>query len=119
MYLKTTAVSLVAAAALFTSPALAAKPAADAHGKAASPAQLCKSESKKKTNRGKGKSPFTACVIGAKRANADATAKRSKNTAPGRLCKDHSRKKTAADKKSPFAACVVGAKKAQEELASS
>ena len=119
MYLKTITASLAAAAVLLTSPALAAEPAADTQGKAATPAQLCKSESKKKTNRGKGKSPFAACVIGATRANADAGAERSKNTAPGRLCKGQSRKKTATDKKSAFAACVAGAKKAQEKLASS
>lgn len=115
MHLKTTAVSLFAAAALFTSPALAAKPTAEPQGKATSPAQLCKSQSREKTNDGKGKTPFAACVVGVKRAKADAA--RSKDTAAGRLCKDQSRKKAADDAKSPFAACVTGVAKAKRELA--
>jgi hypothetical protein len=120
MRLKTTVVSLTAAAAMLTTPAMAADHPPTAHGKATAPGQLCKSQSHKKTNHGKGKSPFAACVVGAKRAQAEATAQKSTTetstkTAPGQLCKDQSRKKSATDKKSPFAACVTGAAKAQDE----
>lgn len=119
MRLKTTAVSLTAAAAMLATPALAAQPPSAERGTATAPGQLCKSQSHKKTMRGKGKSPFAACVVGAKRAQrevADTTT--STTTAPGRLCKDQSRKKSATDKKSPFAACVTGAAKAQREARS-
>ena len=115
MHLKTTAVSLTAAAAMLTTPALAAHQPPNAHGKATAPGQLCKSQSHKKTNHGKGKSPFAACVLGAKRAKTELVEKPSTKTAPGRLCKDQSRKKSATDRKSPFAACVTGAAKAQQE----
>ncbi len=116
MRLKTTLASVTAAAAMLTAPALAADtPPAAKSGKATAPGQLCKSMSHKKTNDGKGKSPFAACVVGVKRAQADAAKKPSTTTAPGRLCKDQSRKKSATDKKSPFAACVSGAAKAQNE----
>lgn len=118
MRLKTTAVSLTAAAAMLTTPALAAPQPHEARGKATAPGQLCKSQSRKKTNHGKGKSPFAACVIGAKRAKAELATKTSTKTAPGQLCKDQSRKKSATDKKSPFAACVTGAAKAQREQGS-
>ena len=60
MHLRTTAVSITAALILAT-PALATQPTMP-HGKATSPAQLCKSMSHKKTNHGKGKSPYAACV---------------------------------------------------------
>ena len=118
MRLKTTVVSLTAAAAMLTTPALAAQPTTAALGKATAPGQLCKTQSHKKTDGGKGKSPFAACVLGAKRAKADEAAKPSTRTAPGQLCKDQSRKKSATDKKSPFAACVTGAAKAQQEQGS-
>jgi hypothetical protein len=118
MRLKTTVVSLTAAAAMLTTPALAAHQPPKAHGKATAPGQLCKSLSHKKTNHGKGKSPFAACVVGVKRAQAELAKNPSTKTAPGRLCKDQSRKKSATDKKSPFAACVTGAAKAQKQQAS-
>ena len=118
MRLKTTVVSLTAAAAMLTTPALAAHQPPEAHGKATAPGQLCKSQSHKKTNHGKGKSPFAACVLGVKRARAELITRPSTKTAPGRLCKDQSRKKSATDKKSPFAACVTGAAKAQREARS-
>lgn len=118
MRLKITAVSLAAALALSASPALAANSDDDARGKAAGPGQLCKSQSHKKTDGGKGKSPFAACVIGVKRVNAEVAATGSSDTAPGRLCKDQSRKKGAADSKSAFAACVTGAAKAKRQLPS-
>jgi hypothetical protein len=114
MHLKTTLVSLTAAAALLTTPALAADQPSAAHGKTTAPGQLCKALSHKKTNHGKGKSPFAACVVGAARAQAELATGASTTTAPGRLCKDLSRKKSATDTKSPFAACVTGAAKAQQ-----
>ena len=82
-------------------------------GKATAPGQLCKSLSHKKTNHGKGKSPFAACVVGATRAQAEVAATPAKHTAPAKLCSDLSHKKSATDSKSPFSACVVGAAKAQ------
>ena len=115
MRLKTTLVSLTAAAGLLTTPALAAQKPATAHGKPSAPSQLCKTQSHKKTNHGKGKSPYAACVVGAERAQAQHAKTPTVTTAPGRLCADQSRKKTATDAKSPFAACVVGAAKAQRE----
>ena len=113
MRLKTTAVSLTAAAALAVAPAfaLAAPPAA--HNTSA-PGQLCKTMSHKKTNHGKGKSPFAACVIGVNRAQAELAKAPSAKTPPAQLCKDLSHKKSATDKKTPFAACVSGAAKAQQ-----
>lgn len=118
MHLKTTAVSLTAVLALAAPPALGKKPPAKPHGKSTAPGQLCKGQSHKKTNKGKGKSPFAACVVGAKRAQSELAKTPSTKTAPGQLCKDQSRKKSATDKKSPFAACVTGAAKAQQEHAS-
>jgi hypothetical protein len=118
MRLKTILVALTAAAAMLTTPALAAHQPPQAQGKATAPGQLCKSQSHKKTNHGKGKSPFAACVIGAKRAQAELAANTPTKTPPGQLCEDQSRKKSATDKKSPFAACVTGAAKAQHEQAS-
>ena len=118
MPLQTTLVSLTAAAALLTTPALAADHPPAVHGKATAPGQLCKPQSHKKTNHGKGKSPFAACVVGAARAQRELATDPSTTTAPGRLCKDQSRKKGATDAKSPFAACVVGAAKAQHEQGS-
>jgi hypothetical protein len=120
MQVKTTIASLTAALALTAAPAFADKPTsppAHAGGKASAPGQLCKSQSHKKTNHGKGKSPFAACVVGAARAiqdTANAQQSGATPTAPGRLCKDQSRKKAATDAKSPFAACVTGAAKAQQ-----
>src|SRR6266508_4230158 len=100
MRLRTTVASVTAAAAMLATPALAADQPPTAHGKATAPGQLCKSQSHKKTNHGKGKSPFAACVIGAKRAQAEVVTETSTKTAPGQLCKDQSRKKSATDKKS-------------------
>ena len=114
MRIKSTAVSVAVAAAMLTTPALAAKPTTP-QGKTTAPGQLCKSMSHKKTNKGKGKSPFAACVAGAKAAQAELAKTPSTKTAPGQLCKTMSKKKSATDKKSPFAACVVGAAKAQQE----
>jgi hypothetical protein len=113
MYLKTTAVSLTAALAMLATPALAAPRAPKAHGKTTAPGQICKSQSHKKTNHGKGKSPFAACVAGVKLARTEAATTPSAKTAPGQLCKDMSRKKSAADDESPFAACVTGAAKVE------
>ena len=118
MRLKTTFVSVTAAAAMLTTPALAAHQSPTPHGKATAPGQLCKSQSHKKTNHGKGKSPFAVCVVGVKRARAEVAKDASANTAPGQLCKGLSHKKSATDKKTPFAACVTGAAKAQRELSS-
>lgn len=115
MRLKTTVVSLTAAAAMLTTPALAAHQPPKTHGKATAPGQLCKSMSHKKTDHGKGKSPFAACVVGVKRAQRELAKKPATKTAPGQVCKDQSRKKSATDKKSPFAACVTGAAKAQQQ----
>src|SRR3954469_23518082 len=124
--IKTTALSL-AGAALMAAPAFADRsPNAGTgntkpHGTAPAPGQLCKKESRKKTNHGKGKSPFAACVLGAKRAQAETTEQKqgtttpTTHTAPAKLCKDMSHKKSATDKKSPFAACVSGAAKAQND----
>lgn len=114
MHLKTTAVSLTAALAMLATPALAVTHTPKAHGKITAPGQICKSQSHKKTNHGKGKSPFAACVVGVKLARSEAaTAPRTK-TAPGQLCKAMSHKKAAGDKKSPFAACVTGAAKVEQ-----
>ncbi len=112
MRLKSTAVSITAAFALLATPALAVKPPMT-HGKSTSPGQLCKAQSHKKTNHGKGKSPYAACVSGAARAKADLAKSPSVKTSPAKLCKDMSKKKSATDTKSPFAACVSGAAKAQ------
>jgi hypothetical protein len=121
MHVKTTIASLATAFALTAAPALADRPVhpghAQATGKASAPGQLCRNESRKKTNHGRGKSPFAACVIGAARAQHDAATKPAgaAKTAPGVLCRDQSRKKAATDAKSPFAACVTGAAKAQKQ----
>ena len=110
--------TLTAALALTAAPALADKPTAPpgkAKGTATAPGQLCKGQSRHKTNHGKGKSPFAACVVGAARAQRDAAAKGpgAPHTPPAKLCADQSRKKAPNDPKSPFAACVSGAAKAQ------
>ena len=112
MRLKTTAVSLTAGLALAITPAfaLAAKPAT--HSTTA-PGQLCKTMSHKKTNHGKGKSAFAACVVGVKRAQAELAKDPATKSTPNTLCKDMSHKKAATDKKSPYSACVSGAAKAQ------
>ena len=114
MSVKSTIAAATTAAALLATPAFAADaPTGEtpAKGKATAPGQLCKNESKKKTMKGKGKSPFAACVVGVKRAQRETETK----TAPAKLCKDQSKKKSSIDKKSPFAACVSGAAKAQNE----
>ena len=116
---------MTAALALMAAPAFADRPpdpgANGKHkgqGQTTAPGQLCRTQSRKKTNHGKGKSPFAACVLGAKRAQAQAAAQpqgTTTHTAPAKLCKDQSHKKSATDKKSPFAACVSGAAKAQND----
>lgn len=113
MRLKTTAVSLTAGLAIAITPAfaLAAKPTTSPN--ASAPGQLCKTMSHKKTNHGKGKSPFAACVIGVNRAQAELAKNPATKTSPSQLCKDLSHKKAATDKKTPYAACVSGAAKAQ------
>jgi hypothetical protein len=73
--------------------------------------------SHKKTNKGKGMSPFAACVVGAKRAQAEAAKTPPTHTSPAKLCADQSKKKSATDKKSPYSACVSGAAKAQQDHA--
>ena len=113
-----------AAIALLATPAFAQGPAQEPQGKGqtTSPAKICKDESKKKTRRGKGKSPFAACVVGVKRQQAEAqrTPEPNEQRAPGQICRDQSRKKAKTDPKSPFAACVKGVtetRKAQREAA--
>ena len=108
---RTTAAT-TAAVALLATPAFAQGTDQEPRGKgqATSPAKICKNESRKKTNRGKGKSPFAACVVGVKRQQREAarTEDQSEQRAPGRICRDQSRKKDSNDPKSPFAACVKG-----------
>ncbi len=109
MHLKTTAVSLTAALAMLATPALAATHTPKAHGKITAPGQICKTFSKKKTDHGKGKSLFAACVSGVKLARSAA----DKTKSPEQICKTLSKKKTDHGKgKSLFAACVSGAAKA-------
>src|SRR5215212_6020288 len=105
MRVRTTTASVTAALALMAVPAFAEKPPTAGQGKTTAPGQLCKTQSHKKTNHGKGKSPFAACVVGAKRAQAELAQKSETETttAPGQLCKDQSHKKAKTDKKSPFA----------------
>jgi len=122
MGLKTKSVAAVAALSMFATPAFA-QDAPPTDPVKQSPSQVCKAESKKKTMRGKGKSPFAACVSGVKRAEANLVKvaetekqpkpQRVKKQNPTTLCKGQSKKKAAADAKSPFAACVSGAAKAQ------
>ena len=112
MRLKTTALSLTAALAMAATPALASAAPATPHN-ASAPGQLCKTMSHKKTNHGKGQSPFAACVVGVKRAQAELAKSPTVPTAPGQLCNGISHKKSATDKKSPFAACVSGVAKAR------
>jgi hypothetical protein len=101
-----------AALALLAAPAFAQDTPKEPKGKGqtTSPAKICKAESKKKTMRGKGKSPFAACVVGVKRQQEEAaeTPKPTEQRAPGQICADQSRKKAKTDPKSPFAACVKG-----------
>ena len=110
---------MTAALALVATPAFAQ---GGGKGQTTSPAKICKAESKKKTNKGKGKSPFAACVVGVKRQEAEAvkTPEPTEQRAPGQICKDQSKKKSATDSKSPFAACVKGvveARKAERKAA--
>jgi hypothetical protein len=121
---KTTAIT--AALAMMATPAFAqgqgqgGQGQGQQQGQSTAPGQICKNESRKKTQRGKGKSPFAACVVGVKRVNAEVAREASHDdvSAPGRICKDQSRRKSSTDKKSPFAACVTGAAKAKEAHAS-
>ena len=115
---RTTAAT-TAAFALLATPAFAQGQNQEPQGKgqATSPAKICKNESKKKTNRGKGKSPFAACVIGVKRQEREAekTPVENEQRAPGQICADRSRKKDKNDEKSPFAACVKGVNEMRKE----
>ena len=106
--------AVTAAIALLATPAFAA---GGGKGQTTSPAKICKAESKKKTNHGKGKSPFAACVVGVKRQQNEAltTPDPAEQSAPGQICKDQSRKKDKNDAKSPFAACVTGVTKTRHE----
>ncbi len=123
MGLKTKGIAAVAALSLSATPAFAQDAPTDPVKQ--SPAQACKAESKKKTMRGKGKSPFASCVSGFKRAEANLVKvaetqdqpkkQQVKKQNPTTMCKTFSKKKAATDKKSPFAACVSGAAKAQRE----
>ncbi len=113
MRMKSTLISITVAAAMTATPAVAAKPVAKTHGHAASPGQLCKSMSHKKTMHGKGKSAFAACVIGVNRARAEIATGAAVKTSPRQLCKTLSHKKSATDSKTPYAACISGAAKAQ------
>ena len=112
-----------AAIALLATPAIAQEPQ-EPRGWDVSPAKICKNESRKKTNHGKGKSPYAACVIGAARQEREARQHPDPNDqrAPGQICRDQSRKKDENDTKSPFAACVKGvtvARKQQREATQS
>src|SRR3712207_6002536 len=137
MRLSTKTAAVTAAVALMTTPAIAARPADPGsqgkgkgqekaqteRGKSTAPGQICRNESRKKTNKGKGKSPFAACVAGVKRANRDARAveraeeqgETREKKSPGQLCRNEPRKKDSNDSKSPFAACVTAAEKAQKK----
>jgi hypothetical protein len=120
---RITTAAATAALALLATPALAQETTEpQGKGQTTSPAKICKNESKKKTNKGKGKSPFAACVSGAKKQVAEAQRQPNENAqrAPGQMCKNESRKKDSNDTKSPFAACVKGVtvtRKQQREAA--
>ena len=116
-----TSAATTAAIALLAIPAFGQEPP---QGQTTSPVKICQGESKKKTNHGKGKSPFAACVVGNARQKREARQNPDPNDqrAPGQICRDQPRKKDANDPKSPFAACVKGVvetRKAQREAAQS
>ncbi len=110
--IKSRTTAATAAIALLAAPAFAQDSPKEPQGKGqtTSPAKICKNESKKKTMKGKGKSPFAACVIGVQRqvVEAEKTPEPKEQRSPGQVCKDQSRKKAKTDPKSPFAACVKG-----------
>ena len=115
---KTTGAFAVAAALALPSAAFAQDEPTTEQGKATAPGQLCKAESKKKTE-GQKKSDFAVCVTGAKRVQAKAertSVAKATKTAPGQFCKSFSRKKLEGQDKSDFATCVTGAAKAQKDL---
>lgn len=115
---KTTGAFAAAAALALPTAALAQEDPAPEQGKATAPGQLCKAESKKKTE-GQKKSDFAICVTGAARVQARAentSVKKATKTAPGQFCKSFSRKKREGQDKSDFATCVTGAAKAQKDL---
>ena len=116
---KTTGALTVAAALALPSAAFAqTEQPAPEQGKATAPGQLCKGESKKKTE-GQKKSDFAVCVTGAKKVQAKAertSVKKATKTAPGQFCKSFSKKKLEGQDKSDFATCVTGAAKAQKDL---
>lgn len=114
---KTTGV-LVAAALALPGAAFAQDEPTTENGKATAPGQLCKNESKKKTE-GQKKSDFAVCVSGAKKVQAKAertSVAKATKTAPGQFCKGQSKKKLEGQDKSDFATCVTGAAKAQKDL---
>ena len=119
MTLSKTTGALVAAAALaLPSTALAQEEPTTENGKATAPGQLCKAESKKKTE-GQKKSDFAICVTGAKKVQAKAertSVKQATKMSPGQFCKGQSKKKLDGQDKSDFATCVTGAAKAQKDL---
>ena len=116
---KTTGALTVAAALALPSAAFAqTEQPAPEQGKATAPGQLCKAESKKKTE-GQKKSDFAVCVTGARKVQAKAertSVKQATRTAPGQFCKGQNKKKLEGQDKSDFATCVTGAAKAQKEL---
>ena len=87
-----------------------------------SPAQACKTMSKKKNSAGKGKTLFATCVSGFKKAEAkneanerrQARGQKPVRVIPGQVCKTASKKKAEGQTKSPFAACVKGATEANK-----
>jgi hypothetical protein len=101
MHMRRIAVLTATAFALMATPAFA-----QGQSEEKSPAQTCSAMSKKKTNHGKGQSPFAACVSGARRQNSDEDANRRPN--PARACSSRSREKDSDDQMTPYAACVKG-----------
>jgi len=116
MGIKSKSAAVAAALSMIATPAFAQDAPTDQQK---APGQICKSFEKKKTNGGKGKSPFAACVVGVKSARTDlekvAEGEKTKKSNPTTLCKGMAKKKGEMDEKSPFAACVSGAAKAQRE----
>ena len=90
MRLKTTAVSITAALAIARDAGARRQAGHDARARPPRPGSSASRMSHKKTNKGKGKSPFAACVVGATRAQAEAAATPATHTAPAKLCKDQS-----------------------------
>ncbi len=88
-----------------------------------SPAQACKTMSKKKDSAGKGKTLFATCVSGFKKAEAkneaneqrQARGQKPVRVIPGQVCKNlKGQPKVEGQTKTPFAACVKGATEANK-----